>query len=117
MQFSEGLKLFSGGLTFASLIGSTWEAFVCVSMCIVLLALFKNRFDSQSRITKAMADNSFTVYLIHIPIIVFLQYLLIGVKMDPLIKFAIVAVLGVPLVYAISHFGIRRLPYAKLFLG
>ena len=73
-----------------SLIGSTWEAFMCVSMCIALLALFKNRFSSQGRIEKVMADNSFTVYLIHIPIIVFLQYLLIGVPIDPLIKFAIV---------------------------
>jgi glucan biosynthesis protein C len=116
-QFSGGLKLFSGGLTLASLIGSTWEAFMCVSMCIALLALFKNRFSSQGRIVKVMADNSFTVYLIHIPIIVFLQYLLIGVPIDPLIKFAIVGAIGVPLVFAISHFGIRRLPYAKYILG
>jgi len=116
-QFSGGLKIFSGGLTLESLIGSTWEAFMCVSMCIALLALFKNRFSSQGRIEKVMADNSFTVYLIHIPIIVFLQYLLIGVPIDPLIKFAIVGAIGVPLVFAISHFGIRRLPYAKYILG
>lgn len=117
MQFSEGLKIFSGGLTVASLIGSIWEALLCVSMCIALLALFKNRFNSQGRIAKAMAENSFTVYLIHIPFILFLQYLLIGVPIDPLIKFAIVGAIGVPLVFAISHFGIRRLPYAKYILG
>lgn len=117
MQFSEGLKLFSGGLTLASLIGSTWDSFLCVSMCIALLALFKDRFNSQGRIVKAMAENSFTVYLIHIPIIVFLQYLLIGVMIDPLIKFAIVGIISVPLVFAISHFVIRQLPYAKYILG
>jgi glucans biosynthesis protein C len=117
MQFSEGLKLFSGGFTLASLIGSTWEAFLCVGMCISLLAFFKRRFCSQGRIAKAMAENSFTVYLIHIPIIVFLQYLLIGVPIDPLIKFAIVGAIGIPLVFTISHFGIRRLPYAKYILG
>jgi glucans biosynthesis protein C len=116
-QFSGGLKIFSGGLTLASLIGSIWEAFMCVSMCIALLALFKNRFSSQGQIAKLMADNSFTVYLIHIPIIVFLQYLLIGVTIDPLIKFAIVGAIGVPLVFAISHLVIRRLPYAKYILG
>lgn len=115
-QFSEGLKIFSGGLTLASLIGSIWEAFMCVSMCIALLALFKNRFSSQGRIAKVMADNSFTVYLIHIPIIVFLQYLLIGVTIDPLIKFTIVGAAGIPLVFVISHFLIRRLPYAKYIL-
>lgn len=117
VQFSEGLKMFSGGLTFASLIGSTWDAFMCVSMCIALLALFKDLFNSQGQIAKAMADNSFTVYLIHIPFILFLQYLLIGIPIDPLIKFAIVGAIGIPLVFAISHFVIRRLPYAKYILG
>ena len=90
---------------------------MCVSMCIALLALFKNRFNSQGRIAKAMADNSFTVYLIHIPFILFLQYLLIGVPIDPLIKFIIVGAIGIPLVFAGSHFVIRRLPYAKYMLG
>jgi len=108
---------FSGGLTLASLLGTTWEAFMCVSMCIALLALFKNRFNSQGPVAKALADNSFTVYLIHIPIIVFLQYMLVGVAIDPLIKFAIVGTIGVPLTFAISHYVIRRLPYAKYILG
>lgn len=116
-QFSGDLKIFSGGLTLASLIGSIWEAFMCVSICIALLALFKNRFGSQGRIAKVMADNSFTVYLIHIPIIVFLQYLLIGVTIDPLIKFGIVGAVGILLVFVISHFVIRQLPYAKYILG
>jgi peptidoglycan/LPS O-acetylase OafA/YrhL len=108
---------FSGGLRLGSLLGTTWEAFMCVSMCIALLALFKNRFNTQGPIAKALANNSFTVYLIHIPIIVFLQYMLIGVAIDPLIKFAIVGAIGVPAAFAISHYVIRRLPYAKYILG
>lgn len=112
-----GSSEFSGGLRLESLLGTTWEAFMCVSMCIALLALFKDRFNAQGPLAKALADNSFTVYLIHIPIIVFLQYLLIGVAIDPLIKFAIVGAIGVPLTFAISHYVIRRLPYAKQILG
>ncbi|VVB68730.1 Acyltransferase family protein [uncultured archaeon] len=108
---------FSGGLKVASLLGSFWEAFMGVSMCIALLALFKNRFNSQGSITKALANDTFTVYLIHIPIIVLLQYLLIGIAIDSLVKFAIVGAVGIPLVFAISHYVIRRLPYAKYILG
>jgi peptidoglycan/LPS O-acetylase OafA/YrhL len=108
---------FSGGLTIASLLGTFWEAFMCVSMCIALIALFKNRFNSQGPVAKALADNSFTVYLIHIPIIVFLQYMLIGVATDPLIKFAIVGTVGVILSFAISNYVIRRLPHVKYVLG
>jgi glucan biosynthesis protein C len=108
---------FSGGLTAASLLGSFWEAFMCVSMCIALLALFKNRFNSHGPITRALAKNTYTVYLIQLPIVIFLQYILIAVTIDPLIKFAIVGALGVLLSFAISHYVIRRLPYAKYVLG
>ena len=108
---------FSGGLTTASLLGSFWEAFMCVSVCIALLSLFKNRFDSQGLITKTYADDTFTVYLIQLPLVIFLQYMIIGLALDPLIKFVIVGVIGVPLAFALSHYVIRRLPYAKYVLG
>jgi len=108
---------FSGGLTLASLLGSFWDAFLCVSVCIALLAFFKNRFSSQSPLTKALADNAFTVYLIHIPVVVFLQYLLVGVPVESLIKFVIVGALGVILSFAASHYMVRQLPYAKYVLG
>lgn len=108
---------FSGGLTAASLLGSFWEAFMCVSISIALLSLFKNRFNSQSSITKAFANDTFTVYLIQLPLVIFLQYLITGLALDPLIKFVIVGALGVPLAFALSHYVIRRLPYAKYILG
>ena len=87
---------FSGGLTVASLLGS---------------------FNSQNSITKTFANDTFTVYLIQLPLVVFLQYMIIGLALDPLIKFVIVGVIGVPLAFALSHYVIRRLPYAKYILG
>ncbi len=108
---------FSGGLTFASLIGSFWEAFMGVSICIALLALFKKRFNSDSPVTKTFARDTFTVYLIHIPIVVFLQYSLIGIAVDSLIKFMIVGSIGVLLSFAFSHCILRRMPYAKYIIG
>jgi peptidoglycan/LPS O-acetylase OafA/YrhL len=107
----------SGGFTIASLLWCAWVSFMCVSMCIALLALFKNRFNSQGSLAEALAGNTFTVYLIHIPIIVFFQYLLIGIATDPLIKFVIVGTTGVIVAFATSHYVIRRVPYAKNILG
>jgi len=108
---------FSGGLTVSSLIGSFWEAFMGVSICIALLALFKKRFNSYSPIAKALASNTYTVYLIQLPIVIFLQYMIIGLNVDPLIKFIIVGALAVLMSFAISHYVIRRLPYAKNISG
>jgi peptidoglycan/LPS O-acetylase OafA/YrhL len=105
-----------GGLSFGSLVDSIREALLCVGLCIGLLSLFRNRYNWQNKLTKVLADNAFTVYLIHIPVVVFLQYLLVGVEIHPLLKFAIVAAVGVPLTFAISHFVIRKLPYVKNIL-
>jgi glucans biosynthesis protein C len=102
-----------GGLTLASLADSTREALLCVGLCIGLLSLFGNRYNWQNKLTKALADNAFTVYLIHIPVVVFLQYLLVGVEIHPLLKFLIVGAVAVPACFAIAHFAIRKLPYVK----
>jgi peptidoglycan/LPS O-acetylase OafA/YrhL len=113
IYFTLGDAGFDGGLSPMALLWSAWECLLCVSMCIGLLALFKNRFSSQGRIVKAMADNAFTVYLIHIPVIIFLQYLLVGVAIDPMLKFLIVSAVAIPACFGIGHFVIRRLPIVK----
>ena len=109
--------LLLGGIGPGSLVGSFWQAFFCVSTCIALLAFFRDRFNSQGPLAKVLANNSYTVYIIQLPIIIFLQFLLIGVEIDPLIKFIIVGAVGIPLVFATSHYVVRRLPYAKKILG
>jgi glucan biosynthesis protein C len=113
IYFTMGGEGFDGGLSGMALLWSVWEALMCVSMSIGLLALFKNRFSYQGRIMKAMSDNAFTVYLIHIPVVVFLQYLLVGVAIDPIVKFLIVAAVAVPACFGIGQFVIRQVPLVK----
>ena len=90
---------------------------MCVSACIALLAFFRDRFNAPGPIVKSLAGDTFTVYLIQLPVVIILQYLLIGINIDTFFKFLIVGALGVFFSYAISHFVIRRLPYAKQVLG
>ncbi|WP_424359385.1 acyltransferase family protein [Methanocella sp. MCL-LM] len=111
-----GANMISGGLTLGSLALSLWEAVMCVAICIVLVSVFRDRYNAQGKAVKAMADSSFTVYLIHIPVIVFLQYLLIGITIHPLLKFALVCLVGVPACFLLSHYVVRRLPLAKHIL-
>ncbi len=113
--FTLGDSGFHGGLSAMALLWSAWEALMCVSMCIALLALFKNRFGGQGRIAKALADNTYAVYLVHLPVVVFLQYLLVGVDIHPLLKFLAVVIAAVPACFALGE-AIRKLPYAKYVL-
>lgn len=45
--------------------------------------------------------------------IIFLQYLLVGVAIDPMLKFLIVSAVAIPACFGIGHFVIRRLPIVK----
>jgi glucan biosynthesis protein C len=110
-----GDAVLAGGFTVPSLGGAAWESTMCVSMSIGLLALFKNRFSSTSTFRTALSNSSYASYLIHVLIIVSLQYLLIDATVPSLAKFAIVSLVGVPISFILSDL-IRRVPYANRIL-
>jgi surface polysaccharide O-acyltransferase-like enzyme len=110
-----GDAMFKGGLTFPSLGMAVWESIMCVSMNIGLVALFKTRFNSTSAIQKTLSNDAFTAYLVHVPIIVGLQLLLVDVAVPSLAKFAVVSIVGTPLTFFLSDL-IKKLPYTKKIL-
>ena len=59
-----------GGLTWQSAGYSVWESFVAVAMSVGLVAVFREKFNHQSRMIKTLSDNSFAVYMFHPVIIV-----------------------------------------------
>jgi surface polysaccharide O-acyltransferase-like enzyme len=99
----------AGGLTWQSFIFSVWEELICVGMIIILLVWFRERFNRQGAVAKAMSDSTFAVYFIHAPVLVFLALALRGVTLYPLLKFALVAPAAVILCFAIAIL-LRKLP-------
>ena len=59
----------AGGLNWISLAYSVWEGFMCLAMVITVLAWFRQRFNHQGRLVRAMSEASFAVYVLH-PIII-----------------------------------------------
>ncbi|HEY3278092.1 MAG TPA: acyltransferase family protein [Syntrophorhabdaceae bacterium] len=112
-SLSGTLSLLAGGLHWQSLVSAMMESFLCIGMTISLLFVFRRVWNFQGVVAKAMADDAYTVYIMHAPIIVALAYcaypLLQG---TPLVKFCAVSVVGVALSFLISHY-IRKLPLAK----
>ena len=107
---------FTGGLTWQSGVLGTLEAIFCVSMAIMLLGLFRKKVDGQGRFGKLLSRNAYSVYIIHPLVIIPLAYMLRGVSIDPLLKFALVAPLGVSLCFVVAHFLMRRIPYSDRVL-
>jgi glucan biosynthesis protein C len=105
----------TGGLTWQSFAFSVWEEFICVGMIIVLLVWFREKFNRQNAVAKAMSDSVFAVYFIHAPVLVFLALALQGVRLYPLLKFALVAPLAVALCFVLAHL-LKQLPGVRRIL-
>jgi surface polysaccharide O-acyltransferase-like enzyme len=104
-----------GGLTWQSFAFSTWEQFICVGMIIVLLVWFREKFNRQTTLAKAMSDSTFTVYFIHAPVLVFLALVLKDLDLYPLIKWVLVSPVAIFLCFTIAYF-LRKLPLLRNIL-
>ena len=104
--------LAGGGWDWRSLVWSGWEATICVGLCLGLLILFREKVDFQGKFMKILSNNGYAVYLIHILIVLYLQFAMADLSMAPLAKFGWVTLLGIPLCFGCSIL-LRRLPFVR----
>ena len=110
-----GLDPFTGGLRWQALAYALWESILGVAMCIGLVYAFRRFGNHQGRLAAFLSRNAYAAYLIHEVMIVGLAYAVRGIALYPLIKWALVALVALPLCFAISAV-IRGLPYADRVL-
>lgn len=101
---------YSGGLHWQSAAYALWESFFCLGVSLGLIVIFRERFNGQSRFTKFMSDNYFSVYVFHAPILISISLALREFSWHPLLKFAVVGAISVPLCFLVSHLVLRRIP-------
>jgi glucans biosynthesis protein C len=107
--------LFKGGLNWQSLLYTQWESFICVSMSIAVVYAFRRFVNQRGRIAGWLVPNAYTAYIIHAPIIATLAWAAQSVALYPLLKWALVALVAIPLCFALSAL-IRKLPYTERVL-
>jgi len=105
----------AGGLTGLSLAYSLWEGFTGVAMSLAILSLFRRRFNRPSRLARAMAADSYAVYVLHPLIIVPLAILLKDLTWPLELMFLLVAPLGIALCFLFGH-AIRQMPLVRRVL-
>jgi hypothetical protein len=79
-----------------------WDSAFAVGMCLALTTFFRRFFNRQGRLGRLLTRSAFTVYVIHIPVIVLLALALRGLQLEHLLKFSLLALLGVPLCFAVA---------------
>ena len=111
----DGLSQVMGGLHWQVVFYAFWEQMAGVMIITGLLFIFSRWFNTQGSVARAMAGDSYTVYIIHPVIIILLAITLAGFALPSLTKFAIVLPLAICLSFALAHV-IRAVPGVKRVL-
>jgi peptidoglycan/LPS O-acetylase OafA/YrhL len=105
---SQQLPPFGYG-TWQSAVYTLWDSTFAVGMVLGVIPLFRRFFDGQGRFGSFLSQHSYTVYVIHVPIIVFLAFALRGISLENLLKFGLAAVIAVPTCFAVAYI-VRKIP-------
>ena len=110
----DGDKFFKGGLHWQSLVYALWESFLCISMCIGLIYLFRRYLNRQGRLAGFLAPNAYTAYIIHAQVITATALALRNVDLYPLLKFGLAALIARAAVFCAGQFDsqVCRIPIA-----
>ena len=95
--------------TWQSAVYTLWDSTFAVGMVLGLIPLFRRFFNGQGRFGRFLSQHSYAVYVIHIPIVVFLAYALRGIELAALLKFGMAAVIVVPTCFAVAYI-VRKIP-------
>jgi glucan biosynthesis protein C len=101
--------------TWQSAVYALWDSIFAVGMCLGLIPLFRRFFNDESRFGMFLSQHSYTVYIIHVPIIVFLAFVLRGIDLENFLKFGLVTAIAVPTCFAVAYI-VRKLPFASRVL-
>ena len=108
-----GFSFFSpGGRGPRAVIYPIWETVTCFGFCLGLPVLFRDHFDFRNPFLDRLSAASYGVYVLHLPIVVLLQYAIASLTLTAGAKFLLVAAIAVPLSFLLVLL-LRRLPAAR----
>ena len=115
LELTPALDNAMGNGQWQSAVYALWDSTFAVGICLGLITLFRHFFNGQGRFGRFLSQHGYTVYIIHIPIIVFLAFALRGIDLGSLFKFGMAAVIVVPTCFAVAYI-VRKIPLASRVL-
>ena len=98
-----------GNGTWESAVYALWDSTFAVCMVLAATTFFRRFFNEKSRLGTFLAQQSYAVYLIHVPIIVFLGIAFMNVDLGALAKFVLLSLIVVPVCFIVAWL-IRKIP-------
>ncbi|MGD9093280.1 MAG: acyltransferase family protein [Anaerolineales bacterium] len=95
--------------TWRSALYALWDSIFAVGMSLAAITFFRRFFNKESRFGSFLAQQSYAVYIIHIPIMVILTYAMHGLGLGGLLKFGVASLIVVPICFVVA-FLLRKIP-------
>jgi glucans biosynthesis protein C len=108
--------LYRGGPTWQGLFGALWENITCAGAIICCIYLGKRYDNHQGRLFGVLSKDAFAVYVFHAPVVVAFTYFMKDMPLYPLLKSVIVFAAAAPFTFALCHYCIMKIPFAKRIL-
>jgi len=100
---------FLGNGQWQSAVYALWDSVFAVGMSMAALTFFRRFLGRENNIGTFLSQQSYAVYLIHVPIIVLIAVVLKEVGLSTLPKFGLAAIIIVPICFA-AAFVLRKIP-------
>jgi glucan biosynthesis protein C len=112
LELTPALENAMGNGHWQSGVSALGDSIFAVGMCVGLLPLFRKLFSTQGWLGRFLSQQSYAVYIIHIPIIVYMAYAFRNVTAGSLLKFGLLSLVVVPLSFIVAGI-VRKIPYVS----
>jgi glucan biosynthesis protein C len=115
LEITPALENAWGNGHWQSAVYALFDAIFGVGLCLGAIALFRRFFDGRGWFGRFLSEQSYAVYVTHIPTIVVVAYALRGIQLAPLLKFGLAAVIAVPICFVVAAV-VRKIPFVSKVL-
>ncbi|MDH3250536.1 MAG: acyltransferase family protein [Acidimicrobiia bacterium] len=109
VEVTEALENAMGDGHWQSAVYAAWDSIFAVGLVLALVVAFRAAASRRNAVGSFLANHSYAVYVLHIPVVVYGAYLLRSLEMTAIAKTALVSAVVVPACFAIA-FIVRKLP-------
>jgi peptidoglycan/LPS O-acetylase OafA/YrhL len=109
LELSAALDNSMGNGHWQSAVYALWDSIFAVGISMGLLVFFRRSFNRQGWFGQFLSQQSYAVYLIHIPIVVFMAYSIRGIQVGSLLKFGLASLVIVPICFVAAAL-LRKIP-------
>lgn len=115
LEITPALDNAMGNGHWQSAVYALWDSAYAVGMFLGSIVLFRQFLNARGWLGTFLSQQSYAVYVIHIPIVIYLAYLLRNIELDAVPKTILASIIIVPVCFVVAYF-VRNLPYVSRVL-